>query len=408
MKRPQMYRVEQMFDATHVPHIRRAVVEALENLSPAVVKSGQRVAITAGSRGIRGIAEIMRAVVDYFRRQGAVPFIFPAMGSHGGATAEGQIAVLDRLGISEAFVPAPIQSSMETVTVGRTPDGVPVYVDHNALGADHIVVVNRIKSHTKFKAPIESGLMKMMAIGMGKQKGAVLCHKAAVEYGMARIIVDAAREIIRRTPILCGVGVVENGYGDTAGIRAFAAADIEAGEEKLLRRAKQMAAKLPLNDIDVLIVDQMGKDISGVGMDPNVTGRNRDLLGVFPHPTRIKRIFVRDLSDQSYGNANGIGLADVTTRRLVEKIDYQATYQNAVTAMGLEKAAVPMHFDTDEAALSAALNSIGLVPPARSRIVRIRHTGDLKVVEVSAACLPQLAKNTRILAGPQPLAFDPL
>jgi len=408
MKRPQMYRVEQMFDATHVPHIRRAVVEALENLSPAVVKSGQRVAITAGSRGIRGIAEIMRAVVDYFRRQGAVPFIFPAMGSHGGATAEGQIAVLDRLGISEAFVPAPIQSSMETVTVGRTPDGVPVYVDHNALGADHIVVVNRIKSHTKFKAPIESGLMKMMAIGMGKQKGAVLCHKAAVEYGMARIIVDAAREIIRRTPILCGVGVVENGYGDTAGIRAFAAADIEAGEEKLLRRAKQMAAKLPLNDIDVLIVDQMGKDISGVGMDPNVTGRNRDLLGVFPHPTRIKRIFVRDLSDQSYGNANGIGLADVTTRRLVEKIDYQATYQNAVTAMGLEKAAVPMHFDTDEAALSAALNSIGLVPPARSRIVRIRHTGDLKVVEVSAACLPQLAKNTRILAGPQPRAFAPL
>lgn len=408
MKRPQMYRVEQMFDATHVPHIRRAVVEALANLPPAVVKSGQRLAITAGSRGIRDIAEIMKALVDYFRRQGAVPFIFPAMGSHGGATAEGQIAVLDHLGISEAFVSAPIRSSMETVPVGRTSDGVPVHVDQNALGADHIVVVNRIKSHTKFKAPIESGLMKMMAIGMGKQKGAVLCHKAAVEHGMARIIVDAAREIIRRTPILCGVGVVENGYGYTAGIRAFAAADIEAGEEKLLRRAKQMAAKLPLNDIDVLIVDRMGKDISGVGMDPNVTGRNRDLLGVFPHPVRIKRIFVRDLSDQSYGNANGIGLADVTTRRLVEKIDYQATYQNAITAMGLEKAAIPMHFDTDEAALSAALNSIGLVPPERSRIVRIRHTGDLKVVEVSAACLPLLAKNTRILAGPQPLAFDPL
>ncbi len=195
------------------------------------------------------------------------------------------------------------------------PDDVPVYVDQNALAADHIVVVNRIKSHTKFKGPIESGLMKMMAIGMGKLKGAEFYHKAAIQHTFPKIIMDAARLVIRQTPILCGLGVLENAYGNTSSVSAIKPDAIEDQEKELLLRSKKLMARLPFNDIDLLIVDEMGKDISGVGIDPNVTGRNRDLLGVFDHPVQVKRLFVRDLTAKSKGNAVGIGLADITTQQ---------------------------------------------------------------------------------------------
>jgi hypothetical protein len=406
---PKIYRIRQTFDRTAVPDIPGTVKAELKRLNfENKIKPGQRVALTAGSRGVANIALILKAAVEYLKSLGAQPFIFPAMGSHGGATAEGQADLLAHYGVTEAFTGAPILSSMEAMEISRTGDGVPVYIDKNASQADWIIVVNRIKPHTKFKAPIESGLMKMMAIGMGKQRGAEYYHKAALQYTFPKIIVDAGREVLKRAPILCGLGVVENGYDETAKIVALKPEELEAKERELLALAKRMMPRLPFNEIDLLIVDEMGKDISGTGIDPNVTGRNRDLIGVFPHPTNVKRLFVRDLTANSNGNATGIGLADLTTKRLVNKINYQATYMNCITGISLEKAAVPMHFETDQEAIRVALGSVGLIPQEESRIVRIKNTLAVDEVEVSEAYGKEMEKrpDLSILEGPRPMSFD--
>lgn len=408
MNLPKMYHIRQKFDNTRVEDIRETVKLKLARLSWSAIRPGDRVAITAGSRGIAGIAEILGAIVEFLKSLEADPFLFPAMGSHGGATAAGQVAMLAQLGVTEASVKAPILSSMETAEIGLTADGVPVFIDKNALGADHIVVVNRIKSHTKFKAPIESGLMKMMAIGMGKQKGAEFYHKAAVQYTFFKIITDAARLVLAHAPVICAVGVLENACGETAKIAALKRDEIESKEKDLLCISKQMMAKLPFDEIDLLIVDEMGKDISGVGIDPNITGRNRDLLGVFPHPAQVKRLLVRDLTDKSKGNATGIGLADITTQRLVDKIDYAATYKNCITGISPEKAAVPMHFGTDREAIEVALGCIGSIPALQSKIVRIKNTLRLDSAEVSEAyaeLLPQ-RQDLEIVSGPDTMQFN--
>jgi len=409
MNFPKVYRVRQSFDRTAVKDIPGTAQAELKRLSLGkYIKPGQRVALTAGSRGVANIAIILKAAVEYLKSLGAQPFIFPAMGSHGGATAEGQTALLAHYNVTEAFTGAAILSSMEVVEIGKTEDGVPVFIDRHASRADWIIVVNRIKPHTKFKAPIESGLMKMMAIGMGKQKGAEHYHKAAIQYTFPKIIVDGGRVVLKKAPILCGLGMVENGYDETAKIVALKPEELEKKEIELLELAKKMMPRLPFNEIDLLIVDEMGKDISGTGIDPNVTGRNRDLLGVFPHPTNIKRLFVRDLTPNSEGNATGIGLADLTTKRLVDKINYQATYMNCITGISLEKAAVPMHFETDQEAVKVALGSIGLIPPEKSKIVRIKNTLQVDEVEASEAYREELSKRSdlEILEGPQPMPFD--
>jgi hypothetical protein len=250
--------------------------------------------------------------------------------------------------------------------------------------------------------------MKMMAIGMGKQKGAVHYHRAAIQFTFPKIIVDAGRVVLKKAPVLCGVGIVENGYDETAKIVALNPEELEKREKELLALAKKMMPRLPFNEIDLLIVDEMGKDISGTGIDPNVTGRNRDLLGVFPHPTIVKRLFVRDLTANSNGNATGIGLADLTTKRLVDKINYQATYMNCITGISIEKAAVPMHFETDQEAVKVALDSIGLIPPEKSKIVRIKNTLLVDEAEVSEGYGGELKERAdlEILEGPKALSFD--
>jgi hypothetical protein len=250
--------------------------------------------------------------------------------------------------------------------------------------------------------------MKMMAIGMGKDKGAAYYHKAAVEHTFPKIIRDAARIVLQQTPVVGAVGIVENGYGETARIVALKPDKIESSEEKLLSLSKKMTAHLPFNEIDLLIVDEMGKNISGVGIDPNITGRNRDLVGVFDHPVRIKRLFVRDLTDKSKGNAIGIGLADLTTKRLVDKIDYAATYKNCITGISLEKGAVPMHFGNDRQAIEVALDSIGLISPQMSKIVRIKNTLRLDIVGVSEVFMDelQLKDDVDILTEIEPMGFD--
>jgi hypothetical protein len=403
-----MYHIRQRFDDSRVKDIRETVRAELGGLSWSAVQPGQRVAITAGSRGIADIVEILGTIVEFLKSLDADSFLFPAMGSHGGATAAGQVAMLEQLGVTEASVKAPIISSMETEEIGFTEDRVPVFMDKNALAADHIVVVNRIKSHTKFKAPIESGLMKMMAIGMGKLKGAELYHKAAVQYTFFKIITDAARVVMTKAPVICAVGILENAYGETAKIKALKTAEIESKEKDLLLLSKKMMAKLPFNEIDLLIIDEMGKDISGVGIDPNITGRNRDLLGVFPHPVEVKRLFVRDLTDRTKGNAAGIGLADVTTKRLVDKIDYDATYKNCITGISLEKAAVPMYFKNDREAIEVALGSIGLIPAEKSKIVRIKNTLRLDTAEVSEVYAEtfQRRPDLEIISGPNAMVFN--
>ena len=408
MSLPLMYRIRQSFNDSRVDDLSETLRAELNKLSLTQVKPGHRVAIAAGSRGIANIADILRAIVEYFQSHHAEPFIFPAMGSHGGATPEGQILVLEQLGVTESYVKAPILSSMEVEQISKTEDGVPVYIDKKALSADHIFVVNRIKSHTKFKASIESGLMKMMAIGMGKQKGAEFYHKAAIQYTFPKIIVDAGRQVIKRAPILCGLAIVENGYGETAKIAALRPESIEREEEDLLKLSKKMMAKLPFNEIDLLIVDEMGKDISGVGIDPNITGRNRDLLGVFPHPTTVKRLFVRDLTAKSKGNAVGIGLADITTQRLVDKIDHHATYINCITGISPEKAAIPMYVANDRKAIEIALGSVGLISSNKSKIIRIKNTLELDVVEVSEAYAKEFHQRTdlEILDGPRSMIFN--
>lgn len=406
---PKMYRIRQTFDRTSVRDIRETVLEELAKLDlREALRPGDRVAITAGSRGISHIALILKTIVEYLNALGVKPSLFPAMGSHGGATAEGQVALLRHYQITEDVIGVPILSSMEVMEIGKTEGGVPVYIDKNALQADHIIVVNRIKPHTKFKGPIESGLMKMMAIGMGKQKGADLYHKAAIEHTFPKIIVDAARVVLKKVPILFGLGIVENGYDETARVMGLMPEEIESVEKDLLSQAKAMMPKLPFDDIDLLIVDEMGKDISGVGMDPNVTGRNRDITGTFPHPIRIKRLFVRDLTVSSNGNAIGIGLADLTTKRLVEKINYPATYMNCITAISLEKGSIPIYFETDQEAMSVALGSMGMIQPERCRVVRIRNTLQLGEVEVSEAYGDELFQRSdlEMLEGPYPMGFD--
>ena len=406
---PRMYRIRQTFNRTSVGDIRETVWGELTKLDlRETVRPGDRVAITAGSRGISHIALILKTIVEHLNVLGAKPFIFPAMGSHGGATAEGQVGLLRHYQITEEEIGVPILSSMEVVEIGKTEAGISVYFDRYAYQADRIIVVNRIKPHTKFKGPIESGLMKMMAIGMGKQKGADLYHKAAIEHTFPKIIVDAARVVLKKAPILFGLGIVENGYDETAKVAGLKPEEIEAKEKDLLSLAKRMMPKLPFDEIDLLIVDEMGKDISGIGMDPNVTGRNRDIMGAFPHPTHVKRLFVRDLTASSDGNAIGIGLADVTTKRLVEKIDRQATYMNCITAISLEKGSIPIYFETDQEAIRVALGSIGLVQPERSRVVRIRNTLQLDEVEVSEAYGDELLQRSdlEMLEGPYPMCFD--
>lgn len=406
---PDMIRVRQTFDRTMVTDIPGAVRAELKKLAlEQRIRSGQRIALTGGSRGIANIALILKSAVDYLKSIGARPFIFPAMGSHGGAAAEGQTAILAHYQVTEAFTGAPVLSSMETVEISRTQDGVPVFIDRSAFEADGIIVVNRIKPHTKFKAPIESGLMKMMAIGMGKQKGAEYYHKAAIQYTFPKIIVDAGREVLKKAHILCGLGLVENGYDQTAVIAALLPEELEEREKEMLVLAKRMMPRLPFNEIDLLIIDEMGKDISGMGIDPNVTGRNRDILGVFPHPVNARRVFVRELTPFSGGNATGIGIADLTTTRLVDKIDRLSTYMNCITGISLEKAAIPMHFETDRECIRVALGSVGLIPPERSRIVRIKNTLQLEEVDVSEIYKEEILNrpDLEILEGPHSLPFD--
>jgi hypothetical protein len=404
---PRMVRIKQQFGGPMLTDVAAAVREALGALA-LPIRAGQSVALTAGSRGIVNIDVIVRATVEHLTALGARPFIIPAMGSHGGGTADGQRAVLEHYGVTEAAMGCPIRATMDVVQVG-TVEGLPIWVDRYAAEADWIGVLNRVKPHTGFSGAIGSGLFKMMTIGLGKHRGAVQAHRANIRLGYEAMITALGREMLRVAPIAFGLGIVENGYDETALVRAFRPAELEAGERALLGHAKAWMARLPVDRLDLLIVDEMGKDISGTGMDTNVIGRHTTFFErPFTSP-RITFIVACDLTPNSYGNASGIGLADFTTRRLADKIDWEPTYVNALTACSPGGPKLPPVCDTAQDAIAVALACLGLERIEDARVVRVQNTLRLAEVEVSEALLPELAARADLtrLGEPAPLVFGP-
>ena len=397
---PRWAPVRQHLDATDVGDVGRAV--AAEFARPEVLQAitpGTRVALTCGSRGIDRIDAVLKAAVAAVRRLGGEPFIVPAMGSHGGATAEGQTELIAHYGVTEATMGCPIRSSMETVLLGEVEDGVPVWFDRIAYErADAVIPVGRVKPHTDFHGPVESGLMKMIAIGLGKQKGAEFFHaQGFAEFH--HLIPAVGRFTLSRVNIPFGLALIENGHGRLSLVEAVPAARIWDREQELLRVARDRMGRLPGKKVDVLLLDELGKDVSGAGADPNVV--NRDFTGLVaggevPLQPIIQRIVIRDLTPDTEGNATGIGLGDVVLRRAVAKIDPIATYMNCVTAKSTGAARIPITVDTDRQALYIALATCLKTDPESARIMRVRDTKHVEDLWASEPLLPELLATGRV------------
>ena len=414
MQFPRMLEVRQKFPRSAAPAIEQIIETEFKSKGiHSQLGHGKRVAVGVGSRGIANLKAIVAAVLKGLRARGSLPFIVPAMGSHGGATPEGQAHILDTYGITPESMGVPFETSMETVRVGTTNGGIPVNFSAAALKADWILPINRIKPHTDFQAPLGSGLMKMMAIGFGKQTGAAACHAAASRLGHERVIREVARLLLKSIPIVGGVAILENQLHETAELVFLTPDILEEEEAKLLVRARALMPKLPFEDIDLLIVDQIGKNVSGAGMDPNVIGRpvqgySSSLVAQPGLTPRISRIFVRGITEASSGNAVGIGMADFTTTAAARKIDLQATYVNALTALTPQTAKIPIHFDSDREVIQRALQSLALADPASARVVQIRDTLSLEVMRISSAYASELRHRDDLAPlGPElEMGFD--
>ncbi len=410
---PRMVRVRQRFDAPALDDVEGAVAGELRRLE-GQIWPGMRVGITAGSRGVANIAAILRATGETVRRLGGQPFIIPAMGSHGGATAEGQVEVLAGYGVTEASTGMPIVSSMAVHHIGDLADatgpGPAVYMSETALQADGLIICNRVKPHTDFRSGIESGLAKITAIGLGKHEGAKTIHSFGTR-GLAHWLPLAAQLMVRSANVLCGLAVLENAYDQTA--RVFAAAADGIGgpaEAGALEEAKGLMASLPFQDIDVLIVDEMGKNVSGTGMDTNIIGRMM-IRGVpeFQRPN-VRIVVALDLTEESHGNGAGIGLADILTLRAVRKLDLRATYINGLTSGigGVQRVKLPLFLPSDVDAICAGILCCGRGDPVNARVVRIKNTLDIAELEVSESLLDEVRAHPRleVLGRPGRLAID--
>ena len=407
---PKMFRVRQKFEAPRVDDIPGTVKAELARLElQKKVKPGQTVAITAGSRGIANIRHIIKAAVEHFQSIGAKPFIVPAMGSHGGGTAEGQRGILEGYGITEAFCGCPIKASMETIVVCQTAEGFPVHFDRHASEADHVLVCGRVKPHTDFVGDVESGLMKMMLIGLGKHEGAKVYHRAILDYSFPQIVRSVANRVMETCPILAGLAIVENGYDQTAKIAAVPADSMEARERELLVLAKKWMPKLPFDRCDILLIDELGKNISGAGVDTNVVGRKYRYHEAAPDEfPRVRRIVIRGLTEETHGNASGIGLFEFCTTRAMNAIDQRITRINCLTSGNVSACMMPVNFDTDREIIDAALPTIGLTEPPNAKILWIRNTLELAEVECSQAYWDEAKKRSdlEILGDLHELPFD--
>lgn len=407
---PKTFRLRQSFDDTHIEDVADVVHEQLTRLVlEKKVRPGESVAIAVGSRGIAKIPVIIRAIVEHLKRLGAKPFIVPAMGVHGGGTAEGQRRVVESYGVTEQFVGCEIRSSMDTVVVCQAAEGFPVHFDRLAFEADHVLVCNRVKPHSDFAGEIESGLMKMLMIGLGKKEGAQIYHRAVDDFGFDRIVRGVTGEMFRRCHILAGLVIVENAYEQTALIEAVAVEQIEAREKELLKLARRWMPRLPFQHVDLLLIDRIGKEISGVGMDPNVVGRkfndHQALEGEFP---KVKRIAIRGLTPHGYGNAIGLGIAEFCRSKLLEQTDFAVTRLNGLTSGRISCVMTPLDYETDREMLAVALGTVGLVEPPRAKLLWIADTLHLAEVECSAAYLDEARERTdlTILTEPRDLPLD--
>lgn len=397
---PALYRVKQLFDDTAVVDLAAAVREQCANFDPLRrVVPGRRVAIAVGSRGIDRLGELVAALVGVFKQHGLRPFVLPAMGSHGRATAEGQKELLRDLGVSEARVGAPIVSNMATVALGRLPSGAEVFMAADALEADLLFVVNRVKPHTAFRAEVESGLCKMLCVGCGKREGALSLHKA----GLGTHIVPAAELIMSRLPVLGGLAVVENSLDRVCRLQIAEPGAFVATDRELLGAARRLLPRIPLQALDILVVDQIGKNISGAGLDPNVIGFWRRDGGERDPDYGI--LILLDITRESHGNALGIGMGDLTTRRLVDQIDYEATYTNVMTAGKWRSGSTPLTLANDRQAIDLALSKAAR--PEAVRMARIRNTLHLETFWVTGALLPELRTQPGVQVDeePRPLTF---
>jgi hypothetical protein len=396
MQFPKVVKVRQDFPRPRVESVEEALREQCgRGEIRSRIEPGMEVAITAGSRGISGIDDILRSLVQILKDAGAKPFIIPAMGSHGGATAEGQVEILESLGVTEESVGAPIRSSMEVVELGETESGVPVFMDRIASEADGVIVVGRIKQHTDFRSDVESGLLKMSAIGLGKHAQALALHAHGVK-GIRDYMVEAGKMVFSSGKVLFGVGIVENAYEETAMIEAIPPGRVFEREAELLKESARLMPKLPISDIDILFVDELGKNYSGTGMDTNVIGRFR-ILGVEePESPRVKYLIVSGISEPAHGNALGVGLADFTTQRLFEEINYEAMNANVLTSTFVERAKIPMVLANDREALEAAMRCNWGVEPEETRFVRIPNTLHIRYLYLSENLLDEALANGNV------------
>lgn len=401
----EMIPVEQRFEGRGLVDVAPAMREALGALELGKrIRPGMRVGIPLGSRGIRQIPVLIREAVRHVKALGAEPVLVAAMGSHGGGTVEGQLEVLHSLGISEQAVEAPVHGGVEAAELARTPDGHPVYFDALMLGCDALLLINRIKPHTSFRGTVESGLVKMLVVGCGKPAGARQFHSfGAAELGHR--LMEFGHILLSRLPVAGGIAILENGREEIADLVPVAPTHLITEEACLLVRSRELLPRLPVAELDLLVVDEMGKDISGTGMDTNVIGRT-GIPGLASPGPSVGRLVVLDLTEGSHGNANGMGLADLVTRRLADKVDLQATYLNTLTTTFLGRAKLPMTLESDRAVIEAALRTLG--SPAEPRIIRIKNTLELGHLVVSPPVLREIEGRQGIsVAGrPVPWPFD--
>jgi hypothetical protein len=402
MPLPRMLPVRQHFPDRSIRDVRGEVLRRLADCNFASrVQPGARIAIGVGSRGISNIAAITRAAVDYWKSQGSRPFIFPAMGSHGGATPEGQADVLAHFGIHEATMDCPVVSSLDVVSTGRTPDGIDTFMDRNAFGSDCVMLIGRVKWHTDYSGKLESGLFKMTAIGLGKLAGAQRYHTYAYKLGLEHVIRTVGRQVLASGKILGGLAILEDANHNTGLINAVPADEMERSDEELLVQVRGWMGRLPF-PLDVLIVDEIGKNISGSGMDTKIV--NRSVHGE-PNPwrdePRIERIFIRDLSPHTYGNAMGLGMADVVHDRLLPKIDWEATLINSLTANGPAEIRTPIHFSSDRECLERISTVVGRLDPSEVTYGWIKNSMELGFLRLSENLRDKIVANSTLeIVGP--------
>jgi hypothetical protein len=407
---PKMFRVRQHFEGRSESDPAARITRELERIKlQDRVGRGQSVAIAVGSRGIANLPAMIEAVVRHVQAVGGIPFIIPAMGSHGGGTADGQRGVLESLGITEETMRCPIRANMETRVVAHTQDGLPIHFDSEACGADHLILVNRIKPHTRFSGRFQSGLLKMLMIGLGKRNGAELYHRATHTIDFDRLITRVVPSIMKARPVTVGLAVIENSLDQTYSVQAVEPDQLLDVEPDLLEQARSLMPRLPFDRADLLIIDQIGKNISGTGMDTNIIGRKQSdkAAGDDEYP-KLRHIFVRGLTAATHGNASGIGLAEFCRTRVVDQMDYESTRVNSITAGHVTAAAIPMYFETDRQVLEVASTQAGLASAAELRWMWIKDTLHLSEVLCSEAYYGDAIRreDLDIRDEPSPIQFD--